>query len=231
MIAGDRTMALIKQLFGKTPFGPLVEHTKKVHECVKLVKPLVESLLKEDRDELGRLQDRISKLEYEADVIKHEIREDLPRRFFLPVAREDLEQFLHCQDSIADSAEDLAVVLTLRNTKIHPDLVAELNDFVDQVLQTNDDLMAAAQEMQSLAATSFGGAEAEAVLERITNLGEDEWKADRMQRKLSQHIYRIEDQLDPVTILFYEKILQALSSIANAAENTGDLLRRMIVAG
>jgi predicted phosphate transport protein (TIGR00153 family) len=224
-------MALIKQLFGKTPFGPLVEHTKKVYECVKLVKPLVESLLKEDRDELGRLQDKISKLEYEADVIKHEIREDLPRRFFLPVAREDLEQFLHCQDSIADSAEDLAVVLTLRNTKIHPELVAELNDFVDQVLQTNDSLMAAAQEMQNLAATSFGGEEAKTVLERIKNLGEDEWKADRMQRKLSQHIYRIEDQLDPVTILFYEKILQALSAIANAAENTGDLLRRMIVAG
>ena len=50
-------MTLIKQLFGKTPFGPLVAHTKKVHECVKLVKPLVESLLKEDRDEVGRLRE------------------------------------------------------------------------------------------------------------------------------------------------------------------------------
>ena len=224
-------MTLIKQLFGKTPFEPLVAHTKKVHECVKLVKPLVESLLKEDRDGLGRLQDKVSKLEYEADLIKHQIREDLPRRFFLPVAREDLEQFLHCQDSIADGAEDLAVILTLRKTKIHPELVAELNDFVDQVLQTNDSLMAAAEEMQNLAETSFGGAEAETVLERIKNLGKDEWKADRMQRKLSQHIYRIESELDPVTILFYEKILHALSSIANAAENTGDLLRRMILTG
>ncbi|MBL7133167.1 MAG: TIGR00153 family protein [Phycisphaerae bacterium] len=224
-------MTLIKQLFGKTPFEPLVAHTKKVHECVKLVKPLVESLLKEDRDGLGRLQDKVSKLEYEADLIKHQIREDLPRRFFLPVAREDLEQFLHCQDSIADGAEDLAVILTLRKTKIHPELVAELNDFVDQVLQTNDSLMAAAEEMQNLAETSFGGAEAETVLERIKNLGKDEWKADRMQRKLSQHIYSIESELDPVTILFYEKILHALSSIANAAENTGDLLRRMILTG
>ncbi len=224
-------MTLIKQLFGKTPFEPLVAHTKKVHECVKLVKPLVESLLKEDRDGLGRLQDKISKLEYEADLIKHQIREALPRRFFLPVAREDLEQFLHCQDSIADNVEDLAVILILRDTKVHPELVAELNDFVDQVLQTSDSLMAAAQEMQNLAETSFGGAEAETVLERIKNLGKDEWKADRMQRKLSQHIYSIESELDPVTILFYEKILHALSSIANAAENTGDLLRRMILTG
>ena len=224
-------MTLIKQLFGKTPFGPLVAHTKKVNECVKLVKPLVEALLKEDQEELGRLQDRVSKLEYEADLIKHEIREDLPRRFFLPVAREDLELFLHCQDSIADNVEDLAVILSLRNTKVHPELVAELNAFVDQVLQTSDTLMAAAEEMQNLAETSFGGAEAETVLEQIKNLGEDEWKADRMQRKLSRHIYRIESELDPVTILFYEKILRSLSSIANAAENTGDLLRQMILTG
>ena len=224
-------MSLIKQLFGRTPFGPLAEHAKKVHECVKLVRPLVEALVKEDHDQVHRLQDRISKLEYEADLIKHEIREHLPRRYFLPVAREDLEKFLHCQDSIADSVEDFAVILTLRDTRIHPELVRELNDFADQVLRVGSDLAAAAEEMHNLAEVSFGGAEAGTVLERIKNLGQEEWKADRMQRKLSQHVYRLENELDPVTIHFYETMFQALGSIANAAENTGDLLRQMIVRG
>ena len=224
-------MSLIKQLFGKTPFGPLVSHTKKVHECVELVKPLVDALLKEDQGEVHRLQDTISKLEHEADLIKHQIREDLPRRYLLPVAREDLERFLHCQDSIADSAEDFAVILTLRNTRAHPELVGELNDFVDQVLRVSRSLTAAAEEMHTLAEVSFGGAEARNVLERIKNLGQEEWKADKMQRKLSQHVYRLENELDPVTIFFYDKMFQALGSIANAAENTGDLLREMIVKG
>ena len=31
------------------------------------------------------------------------------------------------------------------------------------------------------------------------------------------------------TIVFYEKMMRALSGIANAAENTGDWLRTMIV--
>ena len=66
-------------------------------------------------------------------------------------------------------------------------------------------------------------------LQRIAGLGEEEWKADRMQRRLSQHVYRLEEQLDPVTILFYEKMLHALSAVANAAENTGELIRQMIV--
>ena len=41
----------------------------------------------------------------------------------------------------------------------------------------------------------------------------------------------MENELDPITIIFYEKMLHALSSIANAAENTGDILRAMIVKG
>ncbi len=224
-------MSLIKELFGKSPFGPLLEHTRKVHGCVKLVRPLMEALVKEDYEEVHRLQDAASKLEYEADRVKHEIRENLPRRFFLPVERQDLDGFLHTQDSIADAVEDFAVILLIRDTKVHPDLVDEFFEFVDQIVRVSETLMGAAQELQILVETSFGGAEAKGVLDRIAGLGEEEWKADRMQRRLSQHIYRLEAQLDPLTITFYEKMMGALSRIANAAENTGDLIRTMIVKG
>jgi hypothetical protein len=224
-------MSLIKELFGQSPFAPLVEHAKKVQECMRLVRPLMEACVKEDYEGIHRLQDQVSKLEYEADLVKHEVREHLPRRYFLPVQREDLDRFLHSQDDIADSAQDFAVVLLIRRTKIHPDLVPEFLAFVDHVLSVSDALMAAAQELQALAEASFGGAEAKAVLERISGVGEGEWKADRMQRKISQHIYSLEKELDPVTILFYEKMLETLSGIANAAENTGDVLRQMIVKG
>ncbi|HUT36426.1 MAG TPA: TIGR00153 family protein [Planctomycetota bacterium] len=222
-------MSLIGELFGKSPFGPLVEHAKKVNECVKLVRPLLEACVREDWEGIHRLQDAVTKLEYEADVVKHEIRDHLTRRYFLPVAREDLDRYLHSQDEIADSAQDFAVVLILRNTKIHPELVQEFSDFVDQIVLVSETLTNAAQEMDLLAETSFGGAEADSVLKKISGLGEGEWKADRMQRKLGQHIYRLEKELDPITISFYEKMLRSLSGIANAAENTGDMLRAMIV--
>lgn len=224
-------MTLIQELFGKSPFGPLVEHTKKVHECVKLVRPLMEALIRQDYEEIHGLQDEVSRLEYEADQLKHEIREQLPRRYFLPVQRDELERFLRCQDKISDSAEDFAVILMIRKTKIHPNLEKDFFDFVDQVLEVSNTLMTAAEELQNLVATSFGGAEAKSVLECISGLGEKEWKADRMQRAISRKMYGMEEELGPMTIIFYEKILQALSAIANEAENTGDLLREMIVKG
>jgi len=224
-------MGLIGEVFGASPFGPLLEHTKKVHECVKLARPLMEAMIKEEYEEVHRLQDAVSKLEYEADQIKHAIRENLPRRYFLPVSREDLDSYLHSQDAIADSVEDFAVILIIRRTRIVPSLSDEFLAFVDQVVGVSSKLMSAAKEMLNLAETSFGGAEARKVMEEIAGLGEEEWKADRMQRKLSIHMYEIEDEIGPITLIFYEKMLRTLSEVANAAENAGDMLRTMIVKG
>jgi hypothetical protein len=222
-------MSIIQDIFSGSPFGPLVEHTKKVHECVEVIRPLMEALAHENYLELHNLQNKVSKLEYEADLLKQEIRSRLPRRFFLPVDKSELDSFLRCQDKVADRVEDLAVILTIRNTKLHPDLIDDFFGFVDQIFQVTGSLLTAAIELNNLAEVSFGGAEAEAVLAIIDRLGEEEWKADRMARRLSKKLYSLEGQIDPTTIIFHEKILLALGSIANEAENAGDMLRMMIV--
>ena len=222
-------MNIIQELFGKSPFGPLVEHTKKVHECVEMIRPLMEALVNEDYDEIRRLQDKVSRLEYEADTIKHNVREHLPRRYFMPVERVDLEKFISNQDNIADKAEDFAVILTLRKTKLHPEVMDKFFAFVDQIFQVTGTLLTAAVELKNLAEASFSGAEAKVVLSLLKGLNEEEWKADRMARSLSKDVYRLEKELDPITIIFYEKMILALGGIANAAENAGDMLRTMIL--
>lgn len=222
-------MNIIQELFGKSPFGPLVEHTKKVHECVEMIRPLMEALINEDYDEIRRLQDKVSRLEYEADTIKHNVREHLPRRYFMPVERVDLEKFISNQDNIADKAEDFAVILTLRKTKLHPEVMDKFFAFVDQIFQVTGTLLTAAVELKNLAEASFSGAEAKVVLSLLKGLNEEEWKADRMARSLSKDVYRLEKELDPITIIFYEKMILALGGIANAAENAGDMLRTMIL--
>lgn len=222
-------MSIIGDLFGQSPFGPMVEHAKKVHECVEMVRPLMEALVNENWDEIERLQKKISKMEYQADLIKHAVREQLPRRYFMPVDRLDLEEFLGCQDKVADRVQDFAVILTLRKTRLHPDVMDKFFELIDQVFQVTATLLTAGVELQNLAEVSFGGAEAKKVLERIRNLGEEEWKADKIARSLSRDVYSLEGKLDILTILFYEKMIITLGRIANEAENAGDMLRAMIV--
>ncbi|MEN8188832.1 MAG: TIGR00153 family protein [Thermodesulfobacteriota bacterium] len=224
-------MNIINDLLSRSPFGPIVEHSKKVHECVELLRPLLEANIAEDFEKVHRLYDKTSQLEYEADLIKHELRKNLIRRSFLPVDRKELDSFLNAQEKLADNAEDFAVILTLRNTIIHQSLHQPFLDFLNQVFQVSGTLLTAAVEFKNLAEVSFGGAEAKMVLDLIKDLGEEEWKADKMARKLSQAIYKLEDEVPTLTIIFYEKMLLKLGSIANEAENAGDYLRTMITKG
>jgi len=196
-----------------------------------VIKALMEALTHENHLEIHQLQDKMSKLEHQADRIKLEIREYLARCYLLPVNRADLEGFLGCQEKMADYAKDFSVILVIRKTRLHPSMVEMFFAFVDQVVRVSETLLAASTEIQNLAEVSFGGAEAKLVMEGLAGIGEEEWKADRLARALSREIYNLEKELEPLTIIFYEKMLLKLSSIANEAENAGDMLRNMIVSG
>ena len=84
-------------------------------------------------------------------------------------------------------------------------------------------------ELSTLAEAAFSGAEAKNVLKGVDKISEEEWKADRMARSLSKDVYSLEKELDPITIIFYEKMILSLGAIANEAENAGDKLRTMIL--
>lgn len=221
-------MGVLDRLFGKSPFGALVEHTMKVHDCVELVRPLVDALLREDFEKIGEIQDQMSKKEYEADLVKTEIRKSLSKGVLLAVNRNDLSRYLAYQDDVADAAEDFAVVLSLRNTVIHEDLKEDLRALSDQVIKVSEIMLSMANDLMELAQEAFSGQRAEKVLQGTKELGEEEWKADRMQRRFARRCYEIEDQLKPMDLVFYDKICETLSAIANKAENTGKFLQMLI---
>lgn len=221
-------MSVLDRLFGKSPFGALVEHTTKVHECVELVRPLVDALFARDFDRIQELQNQMSKTEYEADLIKTEIRKSLSKGVLLAVNRDDLSRYLAYQDDVADAAEDFAVVLSLRKTEIHPDLKDGLRALSEQVIKVSEKMLAMANDLVALAQEAFSGALAKKVLQGTKELGEEEWRADRMQREFARRSYELEDQLKPMDLVFYDKICQTLSAIANKAENTGKFLHMLI---
>jgi len=221
-------MTWLSDLIGKSPFGGITEHTKKVFECVQLIRSAAEALVDEDYDRIHEIHHELSRIEYEADQLKDEIRKVLYRRLFISISRDALMRFLSAQDDVADRAEDFLVVLTLRRSKMHPELKEEFLTFVDQVIETTESLLVAAQELKVLAESSFSGKEADAALETIEMLGEKEWETDKMQRRFARHFYNLEEQLDPITLVMYDKYCRKLGQIANAAETAGKYLRAMI---
>ena len=222
-------MSLVKKMFGTSPFGALAEHTKKVHACVELLRPLTEAFIEGDHARIEQLRREISRTEYEADQIKNEIRDQISKVFMLSVGRHEVLKFLSAQDDVADAAQDFAVVMQLRKTVLHQDLTDDFRAFVNQVIAVSEHLLGAADDLAVLAEVSFEGERAESVLATLRQISEEEWEADKLQRHFAIHYYAIEDQLDPTTLVFYDRYCQTLGDVANAAEKCAKLLRALIV--
>lgn len=221
-------MRSILGLFAKSPFGPLAQHTERVHETVQLIRPITEAYLGQDWEATQQLYERISKLEHKADQIKNEIRDHLPKSLFLPVDRGDVLLFLKEQDALADKAEDLAVLLSMRRTAT-PDVFREpLLAFVDQIIAVSRLWYETCKELPALQEASFTGPEVEKTIERVKQVSDMEWEADKLQGALTRMLFDHEEELGAVSVFFWMNVLRVLGGVANHAENSADLLRLML---
>jgi len=221
-------MRLLSKFFAPSPFIDLHEHSKKVHECVKLLRPLTDALLAEDYEKIEQLHKVMSKTEHEADQVKTKLRDQITRMYFLSVGKQELSQFLAYQDDVADAAEDFSVLLMLRRTKVPEQLRVDFLAFVEQVISVSEQLLNLAENLSTLVKTAFTGREAKDMLEAVSKIGQGEWEADHLERKFAQHFYSMEDRLDPITILFLDKYCKTLSDVSNNAEKTAKYLRLLI---
>ena len=215
----------ILNLFGKSPFKPLQEHLEKVKECLEQIEPLFNSLYKQDFKEVKTISKKIMKLEHQADKIKDKIRDNLPKNMFLAVDRRDLLNLLSAQDSVCDAVEDLAVVLNLREMTVPEKLKPLLTDLTKKVVMVGKQSASVILELNTLLEASFSGPEAEKVIKMVGEVSTMEWEADKIQYKLAQTMFKIEKELDPVSIFMWMKIFQTVSEIADASEKVTKLLR------
>lgn len=221
-------MPLIQDLFRQSPFEPLRYHLKTVMECVDFVQPMFEAVRDVRYDELNDLAKKVFKVEHEADIIKDDIRQVIPKRFFLPVYRGDLLGYLKLQDDMADAVEDIAVLLTIKKLE----LPAVLTDTVFEYLAKTVEVCKGTREigdfLPMLVEGDMVGAEAEKALAMVARLDKTEWEADRLQYTLSQRLFALEDEMRPTDLMLWFRIFGELGQLANFAEKTGDRLRRML---
>lgn len=223
-------MTKIQELFRESPFEPLRYHMKTVMECVAFVRPMFEAVRDSRFEELQKLANQVFKTEHEADIIKDEIRQTIPKRFFLPVYRGDLLGYLKLQDDMADSIEDIAVLLTIKNLELPKPLVDLTFGYIDQVNVVCRQMREIGDHLPNLVQADMAGAVAENMLTKIAEVDKSEWEADCKQYTLSQKLFTLEDDVRATDIMLWFKIFGELGQLANFAEKTGDRLRRMLAS-
>ena len=221
-------MSMIRDLFKESPFEPLRYHMKTVMECVAVLRPMFAAVRDGQYDTLQELAKKVFKVEHQADMIKDDIRRTIPKRFFLPVYRGDLLGYIKLQDDMADSVEDLAVLLTIKNLTLPPSLVDPTFEYLTKVEEVCRGTCAISDYFPTLVEGDMVGTEAEQALSMVADVEKREWEADRLQYTLSQQLFALEDEMKATDIFLWFRVYGELGQLANFAEKTGDRLRRML---
>jgi predicted phosphate transport protein (TIGR00153 family) len=207
-----------------SPFKPIQEHMKVVFSCVCLIPPLFDAVYREDSAQVADFATRINKLETEADKLKSTFRLNMPKSLFLPVDRKDLLGLIRDQDDIADTAEDIGKTFLYREMTV-PEGIKEL---LDELLEGTMEISAAAKEMigqlDELLEVGFAGRELDKVSRMIASVRRSEHNIDAIIHRSKKKLCSLEKELDPVSVMFWYKIIDLLGVISDQSENLADRL-------
>ncbi|MFW6050759.1 MAG: TIGR00153 family protein [Myxococcota bacterium] len=215
-------------LLVRSPLPRVEELMARVIECAEKVPELVEHLNAGNQEAVIELTKQTSVLEGKADDAKNDVRQHMPIRLFLPVDRRDVLRLISEIDAIADAAEDVGVLLTLRPLDVPEELQPLLRRFVDRVLDTVKSAGALVGMIDDLLEAGFGGQAADRVRAAIDEVHRKEHEADKIQDQCAKVLFKLEDQMSPVALFMWTKVLNKIGDMANHAENVGDQFRLFI---
>jgi predicted phosphate transport protein (TIGR00153 family) len=218
----------LSRLFGKSPFAALQEHMRVVVECAREVLPLIEALAQGDHDEVMRAKDRIFATEAEADRIKNQLRLHLPKSLFMPVDRRDLLEVLHLQDTIANTAQDIAGLLIERRMRIPEFMHEPIVALTKRCIETCEHSASVIEELDELLAMGFRGREVEKVDAMLKELNDIEDETDELGIVLTRALFDHEDEMKPVSVMMWYRLIEWIGDLADYAEKVGDRLRLLI---
>ena len=218
----------LSRLFGPNPFSLLKRHMRIALDCAEQLQPLFQAILDGKKADVLNYQTQIDRLEGEADAIHKEVRQHLPRTFMLPVDRRDLLDLLDMQDKIANVTQDIAGLLIERQMEIPAGIQEPLMPFVSECIAVVRHTATIMEEMDELLETGFSGPEARKVSAMIDELNEIEHQSDQTGAGVSKALFAHEDQINPVSVIFWYRLLEWIGDTADYAEAVGNRLRLMI---
>lgn len=215
-------------LFAKSPLKALEEHINKVHSSAKLLVPFFEAVFTEDWKKAAEIRADISKLEKEADVLKRDIRMNLPRGLFMPVERTDILELVTQQDKIANKAKDISGRFLGRELTVPKAIQTEFKAYVQRNIDATKQARNAINEMDELLETGFKGREVDLVEKMINELDSIEDDTDSMQIAIRLQLKNLENELNPIDVMVTYRMIEWIGELADLAERVGSRLELML---
>ena len=213
-------------LFITSPFDGLQEHAEKVKECAWAFQQAIECHISEKCKSFEEFRQNVIRIERDADSIKRSIRGHLPKGTLMPVDKFQLFRYLREQDRVLDAVEDALDWLSYRSEPgIPKGLQKEFFLLVDATIDPIEELTTMVSEARKYF-KNFSEKQRTLIKDIIRNLRRQEHEADKVEAMIKKKIFNMD--IDPVTIFHMIRLAEIIGSIADHAENAGDMMRAMI---
>ncbi len=213
-------------LFMTSPFEELIEHAEIVKECAWAFQQAMECYTAEECGRFEEYREEVDKLESQADAVKRRIRGHIPIGTLMPVSKFQIFLYIREQDNVLDSVEDVLNWLSYRTLPVmREDVKKDFLKLVDSVIEPIEELSRMVTEAKKYF-DSYSDKQRNTVKEIINNLRVRENEADGLEDELKLKIFSTEK--DPVTVFHSVRLAETIGSIADHAENAGDMMRAMI---
>jgi predicted phosphate transport protein (TIGR00153 family) len=210
-----------------SPFDGLQEHAEKVKECAWAFQQAIECHLTDQCESFEEFRSEVDKLESEADAIKRRIRGHLPKGTLMPVDKFQLFRYLREQDKVLDAVEEALDWLSYRSEPGIPDeLEKDFFMLVDAVLDPVEEMCRMVDEARKYF-KNFSEKQRILVKDIIHTLRQQEHNADKVEDAIKQKVLNMQD-IDGVTVFHMIRLAEIIGSIADHAENAGDMVRSML---
>jgi len=213
-------------MFMTSPFEGLQEHAEKVKECGWAFQQAIECHLADKCKTFEEFRQEVIQLETEADVIKRRIRGHLPKGTLMPVYNFLLFRYLREQDQVIDAVEDALDWISFRS---EPGIPAELEkEFVilaDAVIDPIEELSKMVAEARKYF-RNYSEDQRVIIKNIIHTLRQQEHEADKAEDMVKKKVLNMD--IDAVTVFHMVRLAEIIGSIADHAENAGDMMRAMV---
>jgi predicted phosphate transport protein (TIGR00153 family) len=206
----------------------LREYSSRVRQCVELIQSLADALLAEDYATIRTLHEQMSGTWHDVNQSKLSLYDQIKGMHFHVAGGDAFNQYMACQDRVADSLQGLANLLALRKTPIPAELREDFRALVAAVVNISRRTMSLAEAAFSETETVCAYTQAQNVLDAIRGTVEDKGQTREHEMEFTRHLYSLEKQLDPVALMFLDKCSATLHEVADNAEHAADYLRLMI---
>jgi predicted phosphate transport protein (TIGR00153 family) len=221
------TRTPILQTLRKSPFDGLLNHFNCVKKGIKVWEKTVNFYINEDYQNFKKHLKLVDKYEQQADRVKGNIRNHLPKFIFMPIDKGDFLMLIKESDSILDAAKDVVILMDMRETKVPENLKKEIQAVIKKSIEPVDQLEKAMDMLKTILESSFGGKPREEIKKVIHKIHKLEHESDVIEKKISRHLFNEKD-LDPISIIHLLKIVDRIGNIPDHAENAGDRIRAML---